>query len=66
MQRKGSIKSLHCRGLLLPFYELMKLGGTCKMNIQMALNSRSYIFFYLDHVSMSLGIFFLLSCLIES
>ena len=41
----GSIKSLPCRGLLLLFYELM------------ALKSRSYIF-DLDHVNMSLGIFF--------
>ena len=26
MQRKGSIKSVPCSGLLLLFYELMKLG----------------------------------------
>ena len=25
MQRKGSVKSLPCNGVLLPFYELMKL-----------------------------------------
>ena len=35
------------------------------MNIEMALKSRSYIF-DLDHVKLSLGIFFFLSCLIES
>ena len=35
------------------------------MNIEMALKSRSYIL-DLDHVKMSLGIFFFLSCLIES
>ena len=35
------------------------------MNIEMALKSRSYIL-DLDHVKLSLGIFFLLSCLIES
>ena len=35
------------------------------MNIQMALKSRSYIL-DLDHVRLSLGIFFLLGCLIES
>ena len=34
------------------------------MNIEMALKSRSYIF-DLDHVKLSLGIFFFLSCLIE-
>ena len=35
------------------------------MNIKMALKSRSYIF-DLDHVMLSLGIFFFLSCLIDS
>ena len=35
------------------------------MNIEMALKSRSYIL-YLDHVKLSLGIFFFLNCLIES
>ena len=35
------------------------------MNIEMALKSRSYIF-DLDHVKLSLGIFFFLSCLIEN
>ena len=35
------------------------------MNIEMAQKSRSYIL-YLDHVKLSLGIFFFLSCLIES
>ena len=35
------------------------------MNIEMALNSRSYIF-DLDLVKLSLGIIFFLSCLIES
>ena len=35
------------------------------MNIEMALKSRSYIF-DLDLVKLSLGIFFFLSCLIES
>ena len=35
------------------------------MNIEMALKSRSYIL-DLDHVKMSLGIFFFLSCLIET
>ena len=35
------------------------------MNIEMALKSRSYIL-DLDHVKSSLGIFFFLSCLIES
>ena len=35
------------------------------MNIEMALKSRSYIL-DLDHVKLSLGIFFFLSCLIES
>ena len=30
MQRKGSMKSLPCSGLLLPFYELMKLGVLAK------------------------------------
>ena len=35
------------------------------MNIEMALKSRSYILDH-DHVKLSLGIFFLLSCLRES
>ena len=35
------------------------------MNIQMALKSRSYIL-DLDHMKSSLGIFFFLSCLMES
>ena len=35
------------------------------MNIEMALKWRSYIF-DLDHVKYSLGIFFFLSCLMES
>ena len=35
------------------------------MNIEMALKSRSYIL-DLDHVKLSLGIFFLLGCLMES
>ena len=35
------------------------------MNIEIALKSRSYIF-DLDLVQLSLGIFFFLSCLIES
>ena len=35
------------------------------MNIKMALKSRSYIF-DLGHVKLSLGIFFFLSCFIES
>ena len=30
MQRNGSIKSLPCSGLLLPLYELMKLGVLAK------------------------------------
>ena len=35
------------------------------MKIEMALKSRSYIL-DLDHVKMSMGIFFLLGCLMES
>ena len=35
----------------------MKLGGNCKLNIEMALKSRSYIL-DLDHVKLSLGLFF--------
>ena len=35
------------------------------MNIEMALKSRSYIL-DLDHVKWSLGIFFLLGCLMET
>ena len=49
MPTKGSIKSLPCRGLLLLFYEFMKLGI-------LALNSQSYIL-DLDRVKLSLGIF---------
>ena len=54
MQTKGSIKSLPCRGLLLLFYEV---GGNCKMNIEMALKSRSYNL-DLNRVKLSSGIFF--------
>ena len=61
MQRNGSIKSLPCSGLLLPLYELMKLGVLAKLTFK----SGSYIL-DLDHVKSSLGIFFFLSCLIES
>ena len=52
MQRNGSIKSLPCNGLLLPLYE-------------MDLKSRSYII-DLDQVKLSWGLFFFLSCLIET
>ena len=55
MQRNDTIKSLPCSGLLLSLYELMKL----------ALKSRSY-FIDLDHVKLSLGILFLLGCLMDS
>ena len=65
MQTKGSIKSLPCRGLLLSVFELLKLGVVAKLNIEMALKSRSYIL-DLDRVQLSLGIFFFLSCLMKS
>ena len=42
-----------------------EVGGTCKMNIEKALKSRSYIL-DLDCVELSLEIFFFLSCLLES
>ena len=42
-----------------------EVGGTCKMNIDMALKSRSYIL-DLDCIKLSLEIFFFLSCLMES
>ena len=51
-----------------PFFYLIffgDFGDTCKMNIEMALKSRSYIL-DLDRVKLSLGIFFFLSCLMES
>ena len=51
MQTNGSIKSLPRSGLLLPLNEVW---GTCKMNIELALKSRSYIL-NLDHVKLSLG-----------
>ena len=34
MQKTGSIKSLPCSGLLLPFYELMKLGVLAKQTLK--------------------------------
>ena len=40
------------------------VGGTGKINIEMALKSRSYIL-DLDRVKLSMGIFFFLSCLME-
>ena len=63
MQRKGPIKSFPYNGLLLPLYEI--IGGTCKINIEMSLKWRRNIP-DLDHVKLSLKIFFWLSCLIES
>ena len=42
-----------------------EVGGTCKMNIEMTLKSRSYIL-DLDCVLLFLGIFFFLCCLMES
>ena len=42
-----------------------EVGGACKMNIKMALKSRSSIL-DLDHVTLSSGIFFLLGCLMKS
>ena len=42
-----------------------EVGGTCKTDILIALKSRSYTF-YLDYVKLSFGIFFILSCLMES
>ena len=63
MQTKGSIKILPCRGLLLLFYEFMKLGGTYKMNIEMALKSKS-IFLILIVTGCPLDFFFL-RCLME-
>ena len=46
MQTKGSIKSLPCRGLLLSFYELMKLGVLAKWTLKWPLN-QEVIFFIL-------------------
>ena len=63
MQRKGPIKSFPYNGLLLPLYEI--IGGTCKINIEMSRKSRSNIL-DLDHVKLSLKIFFWLACLMES
>ena len=63
MQTKGSIKISPCRGILLSVYELPL--STCKINIEMSLKSKSYIL-ALDRVKLSLGIFFFLSCLLES
>ena len=56
MQRKYSIKSLPGSGLLLPFYELMKLGVLAKLTLKWSLNL----------VKLSFGIFFLLGCLMVS
>ena len=41
-----------------------EVGGTCKINVEMALKSRSYIL-DLDCVKLSLEIFFFLCCLME-
>ena len=65
MQTKGSLKCLPCRGLLLSFYELLKLGVLAKWNIEKALKSRRHILDR-DCLKLSLGISFFLSCLMES
>ena len=59
MRQKGFIKSLPCRGLVLPFYELMKLGVLAKWKLKLPKNQNRYIF-DLDHVRYFLGIFFIL------
>ena len=63
--KKGSSEEFALQGSFVAILRIHEVGGTCKTNIYMALKSRSYIF-YLDYVKLSLGIFFILSCLMES
>ena len=64
MQRKGSINILLSRGLLFGINELLKFGVFAKLTLN-GPKTKSYSF-DLDHVKLSLGIFFFLSCLMES
>ena len=63
MRTKGS-KEFALQRFIVVILGIIEVGGTCKMNIEMALKSRSYIL-DLDCVKLSLGIFFFLSCLME-
>ena len=63
--KKGFYKAFALQRSFVVILWINEVGGTCKMNIEMALKSRSYIL-DLDRVKLSLGIFFFLSCLMES
>ena len=60
---KGFYKEFALQRSFVVILWIDEVGGTCKMNIEMALKSRSYIL-DLDRVKLSLWIFFL-SCLME-
>ena len=62
--KKGFYIEFALQGSFVAILWINEVGGTCEMNIQMALKSRSYIL-DLDHMKSSLGIFFFLSCLME-
>ena len=59
------MKSLPSRVFFVAILLIIEVEGTSKTNIEMALKSRSYIF-YPHLVKLSFGIFFTLSCLMES
>ena len=62
---KWFLNKFTLHGLSVAIFWIIEVGVTFKMNILIALKSKSYIL-DLDHVKSSLGIFFFLSCLIES
>ena len=62
---KGFYKQFSLQGPVVGILWIDEVGGSCKTNIYMALKSRRYIF-DLDHLKLSLGIFFILSYLTES
>ena len=55
--KKGFYKEFALLRSFVAILWIIEVGGTCKMNIEIALKSRSYIL-GLDHVKLSLGIFF--------
>ena len=62
---KGFYKGFALQRSFVVILWISEARGTCKMNIKMAIKSRSYIL-DLDRVKLSLGIFFFLNCLMES
>ena len=63
--KKGFYKEFALQCSFVAILWIIEVGGTCKMNIEIALKSSSYNR-DLGRVKLSLGIFFFLSCLMES